>query len=41
MVYVTLDGEARARAIPPGSFLPVRMVAADEHDLYAVPLPQV
>ncbi|MBN9463273.1 MAG: 30S ribosomal protein S12 methylthiotransferase RimO [Burkholderiales bacterium] len=41
VVYVTLDGEARARAIPPGSFLPVRMVAADEHDLYAVPLPQV
>jgi len=37
LVYVALDGEAQARALPPGSELAVRIVDADEHDLFAVP----
>ncbi len=35
VVYVALDDEAHARANPPGSELRVRIVDADEHDLFA------
>lgn len=38
LVYVALDGEAQARALPPGSELAVHIVDADEHDLFAVPV---
>ena len=34
-MYVALDDEAHARANPPGSELRVRIVDADEHDLFA------
>jgi ribosomal protein S12 methylthiotransferase len=37
LVYVALDGEAQARALAPGSQLAVRIVHADQHDLFAVP----
>ena len=37
LVYVALDGEAQARALPAGSELAVRIVDADEHDLFALP----
>ena len=37
LVYVALEGEAQARALPPGSELAVRIIDADEHDLFAVP----
>ncbi|MCL4185600.1 MAG: 30S ribosomal protein S12 methylthiotransferase RimO [Burkholderiaceae bacterium] len=36
VVYVALDGEAQARALAPGSELTVRIVRADEHDLFAL-----
>jgi ribosomal protein S12 methylthiotransferase len=36
-VYVELEGEEQAAALPPGSFLRVRVEETDEHDLFAVP----
>jgi ribosomal protein S12 methylthiotransferase len=37
LVYVALAGEAQAQTLAPGSQLAVRIVQADEHDLFAVP----
>ena len=36
-IYVALDGAAQAQALRPGSQLQVRIVDADQHDLFAVP----